>query len=107
MTYYLRPRQDISVSTLAGIMNVWTSEHRDFGLLNIMGEKSGKPELRIYFFGSHLPSVKGAIESACKWAGRRPEDFKIMESDWDPTDYLFYRPKAPRDDYDPELEEEE
>ena len=103
MTFYIRPRQDLSISSFAKIVMVLEAEHRNPTIICTIDCKTGKPVTRIYLPYDLEQTAIGAIDSIAKWANRNVSDFKLVkvgDGDYDPF-------KEEDDDYDPFEEDEE
>lgn len=87
MTWYIRPRQDLSLSTFARIIMVLNAEQRPYKIHCTIDSKTGKGVTRIYLpYDDEIPGL-GAIDSIVKWTDCLPKNFTLIrvgEGDYDP-----------------------
>lgn len=87
MTYYIRPRQDLSLSSFASIICVLKAENRPHIIYCTIDSKTGKGVTRIYFPYCDAIPGHGAIATICRELHRNVSDFKLVEvgeDDYDP-----------------------
>ena len=87
MTFYIRPRQDLSLSTFARIIMVLEAEFRPYRIHCTIDSKTGKGVTRIYLpYDDEVPAL-GAIKSIVKWTDCLQKNFtliRVKEGDYDP-----------------------
>ena len=87
MTFYIRPRQDLSLSTFARIIMVLEAEHRPYKIHCTIDGKTGKGVTRIYLPYEDELAAAGAIGSIVKWTDCLEKNFtlfRVGEDDYDP-----------------------
>lgn len=78
-SYYLRPRQDFSASTIAKILAVLEASYK-YPILQTGWGKKDKLELHIYFQKeSYYEFVFDAVQMIVRNSSCKDSDFKIME----------------------------
>ena len=79
MTFYIRPRQDLSIATFARILKSLYVKGVPHQTALVMDPESSKCEVRIEIVTKSRIIVDAAVNCICDYIGCNRRDFKIIE----------------------------